>query len=97
MFWEICMDTDKIALGTVQFGLDYGINNTRGRIPKDEAFLILSKASEAGISVLDTAAAYGQSEEVIGEYISSGNRCFDVFPSPQNAHLGNWRNQPSAR
>jgi len=73
------MDTDKIALGTVQFGLDYGINNTRGRIPKDEAFLILSKASEAGISVLDTAAAYGQSEEVIGEYIAGGNRCFDVI------------------
>ena len=32
----------KIALGTVQFGMDYGINNTRGQIPSSEVKDILA-------------------------------------------------------
>ena len=51
---------NKIALGTVQFGLDYGVNNKRGKIPADEVFRILDKAAEAGIDTLDTAHAYGE-------------------------------------
>lgn len=62
---------NKIALGTAQFGLDYGINNKRGRILKPEAFEILEYAASRGIDVLDTAPAYGNSEAVLGEYLGS--------------------------
>ena len=69
---------NKIALGTVQFGLDYGVNNKRGKIPADEVFRILDKAAEAGIDTLDTAHAYGESEKVIGDFIRSGKNSFKI-------------------
>ena len=49
----------KLALGTAQFGLPYGINNQYG-IPKDdELYKIFLLAKQFGISVLDSAQAYG--------------------------------------
>ena len=57
----------KIALGTVQFGLEYGVANTSGRVSSDEAKEILNAARLAGIDTLDTAAAYGNSEQVLGD------------------------------
>lgn len=57
----------KLALGTVQFGIDYGINNKRGKVPKEEVKEILKLAYEKGIEILDTANAYGESEKVLGE------------------------------
>lgn len=57
----------KLALGTVQFGLAYGVANAVGQVPCDEASRILTCASEAGIDTLDTAAAYGKAERVLGE------------------------------
>jgi aryl-alcohol dehydrogenase-like predicted oxidoreductase len=69
------MSKNKLVLGTAQFGLDYGINNKRGKIPREEIFGILKLAFEAGIDTLDTAYAYGDSESVIGEFIrSSGSQ-----------------------
>lgn len=59
----------KIALGTAQFGLDYGINNKKGRIPKKEVFKILTFAWSRHIRMLDTASVYGKSEAVIGAYL----------------------------
>ncbi|WP_420993404.1 aldo/keto reductase [Cupriavidus sp. 30B13] len=56
----------KLALGTVQFGLPYGITNTAGQVSEDEVVRILRRARELGLAVLDTAAAYGQSESVLG-------------------------------
>lgn len=61
----------KLALGTVQFGLDYGINNPKGRIPKKEVFDILDLAKKNNINILDTASAYGESEVIIGEYLKT--------------------------
>ncbi len=58
----------KIALGTVQFGLDYGIANKRGKVPKEEVFRILDTALDKGIDTLDTARSYGDAEKVIGEF-----------------------------
>lgn len=57
----------KLALGTVQFGLDYGIANRRGRVPADEVALVLQMARAAGVDTLDTAMAYGESEAVLGQ------------------------------
>lgn len=56
----------KLALGTVQFGLDYGVANTGGRVGSAEAGRILSVARELGIGMLDTAEAYGTAEEILG-------------------------------
>ena len=57
----------KLALGTVQFGLDYGVANTSGRIASEEAKSILQLASASGMDTLDTAIAYGDSEAVLGQ------------------------------
>ena len=57
----------KIALGTVQFGLDYGITNHSGQVSIDEVKNILDYAKHKGIDTLDTAARYGNSEQVLGE------------------------------
>jgi len=56
----------RLGLGAAQFGLDYGVSNTRGRVPEPEVASILQHAAAAGVSVLDTAAAEGDAEQVIG-------------------------------
>lgn len=57
---------NKIALGTVQFGLRYGISNQRGQTPIEEIKSILRYCRSVGIEVLDTASAYGDSESNLG-------------------------------
>ena len=57
----------KIVLGTVQFGLDYGISNRDGQTSSTEVKTILQEASNLGITFLDTAHVYGNSEKVLGE------------------------------
>ncbi len=57
----------KIGLGTIQFGLDYGISNEGGRPKVEEVQRILEIASKEGLDVLDTAAGYGESEAVLGQ------------------------------
>ena len=56
----------KIGLGTVQFGMDYGISNSKGKTPLNEVKEIFKYAEKNGISYLDTAEAYGESEELLG-------------------------------
>jgi len=56
----------KLGLGTVQFGLDYGITNSGGRTTPEEVRAILAHAAAQGIETIDTAALYGNSEEVLG-------------------------------
>lgn len=57
---------NKIGLGSVQFGLPYGISNQTGQTPIDEVSKILDSAFAEGIRIIDTASAYGTSESVIG-------------------------------
>lgn len=57
----------KLALGTAQFGLAYGITNAEGQIAADAAGMILARARVAGMDTIDTAIAYGQSEQRLGE------------------------------
>jgi len=73
------MKHSKLALGTVQLGLDYGINNKRGKIPEKESASILGAAFAAGIDTLDTAGAYGDSEKVIGNYFKRTGQNFRVM------------------
>ncbi|WP_379088213.1 aldo/keto reductase [Pedobacter sp. UC225_65] len=72
------MDSKKIVLGTVQLGIDYGINNKAGKPSKQLAYTILETAWEKGISILDTADAYGDAQTLIGEYHKLSNTVFEV-------------------
>ena len=58
--------TSKLALGSANFGLDYGVANNSGRISASELIDILLFAKNACIEVIDTAQAYGDSESRIG-------------------------------
>jgi aryl-alcohol dehydrogenase-like predicted oxidoreductase len=58
---------NKLGIGTVQFGLDYGISNQVGKTSKLEVEKILSYCEQIGINTLDTANAYGDSEKVLGQ------------------------------
>ena len=56
----------KLALGSVQFGLNYGIANKSGKVSRFEIEHILNLARQRGIDMLDTAIAYGDSESSLG-------------------------------
>jgi aryl-alcohol dehydrogenase-like predicted oxidoreductase len=68
----------KIALGTVQFGMDYGINNKRGKIPEAEVFEILEEAARSGIDTLDTSYGYGDAEMVLGCFTAKAGKKFNI-------------------
>jgi aryl-alcohol dehydrogenase-like predicted oxidoreductase len=71
----------KITLGTVQFGINYGISNTHG-VPSDEALqTIFSVAEAAGINQLDTALAYGNAEERLGLFAADRFQIITKFPA----------------
>ncbi|MEW6989362.1 aldo/keto reductase [Colwelliaceae bacterium 6441] len=72
----------KLALGTVQFGLNYGITNVKGKVSVAEVEKILALAKNIGITTLDTAAAYGESESVLGE-LNAGNNFTIVTKIPE--------------
>jgi aryl-alcohol dehydrogenase-like predicted oxidoreductase len=57
----------RLALGTAQFGLPYGVSNTSGQVQGAEVKAILKAAKDAGVDMLDTAAAYGDAESIIAE------------------------------
>lgn len=60
--------SNKLILGTVQMGLDYGVNNYSGKISFFDSCDILLEAYKNGIVVLDTAEAYGNAHQVIGDF-----------------------------
>lgn len=61
------MSSPRLALGTVAFGLPYGIRKDP-RPSCHEVFTILSYALQEGIEWIDTAAAYGEAETILGEF-----------------------------
>jgi aryl-alcohol dehydrogenase-like predicted oxidoreductase len=79
------INASKLALGTVQFGLDYGVANQSGRVTVEEGQEILAEAHLAGVDTLDTAIAYGDSEATLGK-IGVGNwRIVSKLPKmPEN-------------
>lgn len=68
----------QLILGTVQLGLDYGINNDVGKPSVEKSFEILDYAFNNGISILDTANAYGDSEKIIGNYMKKTGNEFKI-------------------
>ena len=61
------LNLSKLALGSVQFGLDYGINNADGIVQFEEVKRILDIAFSNNIRTIDTARLYGNSEAVLGQ------------------------------
>lgn len=58
--------SSRLALGTVQFGLAYGVANQVGQVSRDDAVTILAAARTGGLDTIDTAIAYGDSEACLG-------------------------------
>lgn len=58
----------ELCLGTVQFGMDYGILNQK-RPELSDAVDWLDYATQNGICAIDTAKAYGSAEKVVGEFL----------------------------
>lgn len=78
----------KIALGTVQFGTNYGINNSCGQVTKEEVATILRIASEGGIKTLDTSSAYGTSEQALGEALEKTGLQFNIVSKYPKSEVG---------
>lgn len=72
----------KLGLGTVQFGLDYGVSNSAGMTPEAEVARILGLAAGKGVRILDTATGYGNSEEVLGRTLPTQHRFAIVTKTP---------------
>ena len=64
----------NLGLGSAQFGIEYGITNLRGKVPEASVREILVGAAEACIDVVDTAATYGDAEEIIGRCLPRSSR-----------------------
>lgn len=57
----------KLSLGTVQFGVAYGVANQQGRVSFETAEAIVREAERRGLRMLDTAIGYGDSEARLGQ------------------------------
>lgn len=71
----------RLALGTVQFGLDYGVANSGGRVTLQDARNIICQAELNGVDTLDTAIAYGASEATLGQVGVEGWRVITKLPA----------------
>ena len=58
----------ELCLGTVQFGLDYGIIGQK-KPSLEYSIRCLDYATQNGINTIDTATAYGTAEEVTGVFL----------------------------
>ncbi|MBI1984717.1 MAG: aldo/keto reductase [Candidatus Wildermuthbacteria bacterium] len=67
------MESSKMVLGTAQLGMNYGINNFKGKPSRQESLELLDRAYEKGIRTFDTAFAYGDAEEIVGEFVTTRN------------------------
>lgn len=68
----------RISIGTAQFGMDYGVANAGGRLSRETVFSMLEEALREGVSALDTASSYGESEAVIGEFLSRSGKDMEI-------------------
>lgn len=74
---------NKLVLGTVQFGLQYGVNST-GRPSEKVVKNILEEAAKGGITTLDTSSAYGNSEQILGECVAHSENFKIVSKYPKS-------------
>jgi aryl-alcohol dehydrogenase-like predicted oxidoreductase len=82
----------KIAIGTAQLGMPYGISNVHGQTSIEEAAKIIGLARERGINTIDTAIAYGDSEQRLGQIGISGFLLISKLPAvpPEISNIKDW-------
>ncbi len=81
----------NICIGTATFGLDYGITNQQGKLPQKDIEKILARALECGICEIDTAQAYGDAEERLGQIgVKNFRVTTKTAPPGYNIQLGKW-------
>lgn len=68
------MKVSPLTLGTVQLGLNYGIANDGGKPDRAVGEAILKAAVQSGITTWDTSRYYGNSEEVIGNFLAANSQ-----------------------
>lgn len=81
-------ELSRIAIGTAQFGLNYGISNTRGQTTLKQAEEILNTAARCGINTIDTAKLYGNSESTLGQLETAEFKLITKLP-PLPEHQDN--------
>ena len=72
---------ERLALGTVQFGMPYGVANKTGRVTRSQVLAILEFAKSKGIDTLDTAVTYGDSEMCLGAVGTQGFKVVTKLPA----------------
>ncbi|MCA2882674.1 MAG: aldo/keto reductase [Microcystis sp. M046S1] len=84
-----------LALGTAQFGMPYGVANQQGKISFASATEILRYAHLAGVDTLDTAIAYGDSEQCLGSIGVKSWKVISKLPEMPESTLDilNWVRQ----
>ena len=71
-FKTVCgAKVSEMSLGTVQLGMNYGIANNAGQPKEEQSFEMLRTALANGVCSLDTARAYGNSEDVLGRFLTT--------------------------
>lgn len=71
----------RLALGTVQFGLPYGVANTQGQVSYEQAVAMIGMLRTVGIDTIDTAIAYGEAETLLGRIGIKGFRLVSKLPA----------------
>jgi aryl-alcohol dehydrogenase-like predicted oxidoreductase len=92
---EVPYSVNPLALGTVQFGLHYGIANQAGQVTRSEVKAMLQLALANGIDTLDTAITYGDSEKCLGDVGTQGFNLVTKLPAlPDDcADVSDWIQQ----
>jgi aryl-alcohol dehydrogenase-like predicted oxidoreductase len=72
----------KLGLGTAQFGMIYGAFNRHGQTTIHEVVQILEVCAGFKVHVIDTAASYGESEQVIGQCLPRAHHFKIVTKTP---------------
>ena len=77
----------KIGLGSVQFGMNYGISNKFGQTTSTEILKIINYCKKNKIQIIDTAFGYGQSENLLGENNLNGFKIVTKYLSPRKINI----------
>ena len=78
---SLSMGSERLALGTAQFGLPYGVSNMLGQTSYDNVATMVAVARTANIDTLDTAVAYGEAETILGRVGVSDFRVISKVPA----------------
>jgi aryl-alcohol dehydrogenase-like predicted oxidoreductase len=82
---------NRLALGTAQFGQDYGVANRSGQVSFDQIKESLHIAALHGVNTLDTAITYGNSESLIGKIGVEKFRVITKLPEiPRGVDVQEW-------